>query len=268
MKKAEGKAIPSAQEILRLLAEKHAGDVFVPECKDGPTQSGPHLRLDAWVMPRSWSKPAITGYEIKRTRADFLRDTKWPRYLELCNQLYFVTPPGIASLEELPREVGLMEVAKTGTRLMTKRRAAYRDVQIPESVFRYVLMCRSQIVGEMKGENRSLEFWREWLARKRERQEVGHRVARRLRELYDENVTRVETESYRLRSQHERLEKAIEVLDQLGVRWKDGWGVEEDVRRKVIAHRSGLHQDAVLALEAAEKAIVRLRGKLDEGAAA
>jgi hypothetical protein len=73
-----------SNDILKLLSEKHSEDVFVPECKNGSTWLSTHLRLDAWVMNRSWTKLKFTGYEIKVSRQDFLRDDthdiKWHNY--------------------------------------------------------------------------------------------------------------------------------------------------------------------------------------------
>ena len=48
----------TAKQILDLLAERHAGDLFVPECKDGPSQYRGHLRLDAWTLLKSMDTPA------------------------------------------------------------------------------------------------------------------------------------------------------------------------------------------------------------------
>ncbi|GAG12604.1 unnamed protein product, partial [marine sediment metagenome] len=39
----------NAREIVELLAAKHWKDIFIPECKDGPSWGGRPLRLDAWV---------------------------------------------------------------------------------------------------------------------------------------------------------------------------------------------------------------------------
>ena len=82
----------TAKDILRLIESRHSGDLVVAECKDGPTHYARHRRLDAWVMRKSWSKPALYGYEIKVSRQDFLKDDKWPDYLPMCNELYFVCP--------------------------------------------------------------------------------------------------------------------------------------------------------------------------------
>ena len=48
-------------------------------------------------------------YEVKSSRADFLRDAKWERYLEYCTHFAFVAPAGAIFRWELPREVGLIE---------------------------------------------------------------------------------------------------------------------------------------------------------------
>ena len=85
----------TANKIQSLLAVKHSKDIFVPECKDGPTHTADHLRMDAWVMKRSWVRPLSIGYEIKISRQDFLNDQKWHSYLNYCNEFYFVCPAGL-----------------------------------------------------------------------------------------------------------------------------------------------------------------------------
>jgi hypothetical protein len=63
----------SANVLLKALAQRHKDDVFVPECKNGPTQTGSHRRLDAWVMLKTWSPVTMIGYEIKVSRSDCRR---------------------------------------------------------------------------------------------------------------------------------------------------------------------------------------------------
>src|SRR5687767_11755578 len=120
-----------ASVILAMLTNKHAEDVFVPECKDGPSH-GSMCKLDGWAMAKSWARPCVTGYEIKVSRSDFLRDNKWPSYLPMCNELYFVSPRDVIKPEECPEPCGLLYVADSGTRLFTKKKAPYRSVTIPE----------------------------------------------------------------------------------------------------------------------------------------
>lgn len=69
------------QVITDLLIARHAGDVFVPECKNGSTWETYYsdqrlLKLDGWAMKKSWKNPCMTGYEIKVDRSDFLNDEK------------------------------------------------------------------------------------------------------------------------------------------------------------------------------------------------
>src|SRR5690606_37137616 len=133
------------------------------ECKDGPTHGAEHRRLDGWAMAKSWAHPTVTGYEVKVSRSDFLQDTKWPDYLPMCNELYFVCPTGLIQPPEVPAEVGLLWASKTGTKLYTKKKAQYRDVKIPEEVFRYVLMCRAKITDEHPSFGSTREYWERWL---------------------------------------------------------------------------------------------------------
>lgn len=247
-----------ASEIVDLLAEKHAGDVFVPECKSGPTQSGSHDRLDAWVMPKSWAHPDVIGYEVKVDRADFMRDQKWPRYLDLCNLLYFVAPRGVIFPSELPVEVGLMEVSTGGRRIITKRKAARRDVTIPEDVFRYVLMCRATIGREQKSKADRSDFWRHWLATREENRRLGSEVGGRIAKLYAENVERVDREQSRLRSELEGLQDARRILAELGIDSLPRWRREQGIRDAVRARRSGLLAELLDALPKARKTIDEL----------
>lgn len=201
-----------AEEILVLLANRHSDDVFVAECKDGPT--GGHAQIDGWAMKKSWAHPAVTGYEIKVSRQDFLRDDKWPSYLPMCNSLYFVCPSGLIQVEEMPGDVGLMWVAKTGSRLYTKKKAAWRDVQIPESVFRYILMSRAVITREYAMNTRAQRIarWEIWLQERKTAKSLGWQVAGAIRK----HVEGVEKENGRLKQQNEALTMIKERLAELG----------------------------------------------------
>ena len=175
----------TAHEIRELLAQRHGKDVFVAECKNGPTWGAEHLRMDAWVMRRSWTQMCITGYEVKISHQDFIQDQKWHRYLDYCNEFCFVCPWGLIQPEELPADVGLLWASKNLTRLHTKRRPTFRRVSIPETVWMYVLMCRAKIVDgdQMQGLGPvdPRERWRDWLAKKAEDRELGYSVSKAVR---------------------------------------------------------------------------------------
>lgn len=65
-------------------------------------------RLDLLTMNlKDWT---VRGFEIKISRSDFRADQKWSSYLPFFNYFYFATPPGLLKPEELPDEIGLLEV--------------------------------------------------------------------------------------------------------------------------------------------------------------
>lgn len=140
----------TAKDIILLLAKRHKNDVFVSECKTGSSQYSKTVRFDAWVMKKSWLNPCTIGYEIKVSRSDFTSDTKWQKYLDYCNEFYFVCPDGLIRKEELPKGVGLLWVSRNAKTLYRKRFAETNNIQIPDSIFRYILMSRTTI---KKGSN-------------------------------------------------------------------------------------------------------------------
>lgn len=226
-----------ASDVISLLAQKHAADVFVRECKDGPTQStgGRHLRLDAWAMSRSWSKPMTFGYEVKVSRSDFLNDMKWPAYLDLCSNFYFACPHGLIQPDELPAEVGLLWVAKTGTRLFTKRKAVYREVQIPESLFRYILMSRAAITDhdQVGGTERGMRaYWERWLEKREIDRSFGFMVGKTLRERIEEEIMKARRENAHLERRLNDYEDIRTLLRDLGLdpERPGDWAVRRTVR--------------------------------------
>lgn len=209
-----------SHHILALLRDKHSKEVFVSECKDGPSQLGSHNRMDAWVMARSWAHPAVTAYEIKVSRADFLGDQKWHKYLDFCNYFYFAAPPGIIAPNELPPEVGLYVTSTNAARLFCKKKATLREVAIPENVFRYILMCRAKIGSERGPEDTrttAYEFWKAWLEGKRDCRDMGHRVSRAIREAVSKKVIEVELKQFALEKTLETYAVFRENLKKLGL---------------------------------------------------
>ena len=72
-------------------------------------------RLDAFALnclPHLGMKRIC--YEVKASRADFLGEIRRPLKrrigMRFSNEFYFVTPPGMLSLDEVPADCGLIEV--------------------------------------------------------------------------------------------------------------------------------------------------------------
>lgn len=227
-----------AKHILDLLREKHSKDVFVAECKDGPTQSvSEHLRMDAWVMNRSWAHPCYTAYEIKVSRSDFLSDRKWRHYLPYCNEFYFVAPKGLIQVSELPPEAGLLELlgGADGRRLVKRKAPTWREAEVPESLFRYVLMCRV-IVGRSefhaeRPESERVAFWKQFVATKAEKRELGYQVGKAIRE----KAQHAEREAERMRDRMQEYEDIRSWLKHIGVdpdRHVSRYSVEEQMKEQ------------------------------------
>lgn len=230
----------SAPALLSLLAQRHSTDVFIPECKDGPSQGSSHFRMDAWAMLKSWSNPLTFAYEIKVSRSDFTRDDKWHAYLPYCSEFYFVCPPGLIRPDELPPEAGLMYCSATASKLFIKKRGLRRTVEIPECVYRYILMCRARITRSWNNyeEAEPRERWKAWLAQKHEDRELGVLAGRAIGETIKARITDVETQNRHLKFEMENYDEVKEVLTRLGFTPDKarGWQVQdriEEIRRVV-----------------------------------
>lgn len=177
---------PSEQyrAVMDLLKQRHSKDLFVPECKDGQSWGRSHNRLDAWAMRRSYSKFLLSGYEIKLTRADFLRDEKYPNYLPMCNVLYFVAPHGLIDPAELPVDVGLLLVTKTASRVYVKKKAPIRKIDSPVALYEYLLMSRAVIEDEGRlkeqEDNYRMRTMKSFMEDKIDLRTFGHKLSRKI----------------------------------------------------------------------------------------
>lgn len=252
----------TAKQVVGLLAARHTKDVFVAECKVGPTHAvgGRVPRLDAWAMPRSWSKPSVHGYEVKVARQDFLRDEKWAEYMTYCNCMWFVAPKSLIQLEELPPEVGLLEVSKNGKRLFTRRKAVERDVEIPEDLWRYVLMCRAVISErDIDLERSSTAYWERWLRERKRKNELGYEVRGKIRDI----ANRLQVENDRLTRENEVFADVRKILDAAGIDSVDRWYTRNEVQRKIDDQQAGYRRDLKRALFEATRAIQNLEEEIE-----
>ena len=234
----------TARDIEKALISKYREKyVCVPQCKTGATHKATGLGIiDMWVMAKSWAHPRVMAFEIKISRSDFLNDTKWPGYLEYCNEFYFVVPSlKIATPEEMPDGVGLMVVSTTGNVIYTKRKAAYRDAPISESVYRYILMCRARIDPEYREPDKA-EYWRNWLATKKVNRELGYRVSEELRRAINGEIERAREENRLLWRQNEDLQEIKDSLEKAGIDWRrlSSWNAPQTVTKRLEELKSGL----------------------------
>lgn len=89
-------------------------------------------RCDFWTLAPCQSKGyAATAYEIKISRADFRRDThaKQREARLFSDRFYYVTPPGLLKVEEVPDWAGLIEIVDGAKKVRVQ--APLRDKDAP-----------------------------------------------------------------------------------------------------------------------------------------
>jgi hypothetical protein len=226
----------TAQHLLAALESKHAGDFIVSECKDGPTTTRNHRQLDAWALLPTWSPVTTYGYEIKVSRSDFLRDTKWESYLSLCHLLYLVAPKGIIQLGELPEGVGLIEALQSGNgraKLVTRRKAIRRSIEIPVNLMLYVLMYRAQPCGSRYG-TAAVDPRERWRKACEDRDDLGRLVKTAIRDQWralEDRARRAEAKS----QGYERIRARLTEMGFDPDKPISEWGLDKQLRQAVDA---------------------------------
>lgn len=66
------------------------------------------------VLTIDLSDWTVRGFEVKLSREDFLQDKKWQHYLPYVNRFYFATLPNVIKADDLPTEIGLLELSDRG----------------------------------------------------------------------------------------------------------------------------------------------------------
>lgn len=221
-------------QILDLLKAKHFKDVFIPECKNGETWGARDLlKLDAWVLVRTYSPLTTIGYEIKCNRQDFEQDQKWTKYLDLCHQFYFVCPAGLIRATDLPSRVGIIWASKD--KLHTKHKAERIEPNWGKlkDLLIYIVMARSKIVASMYERDTPdipqdrLEFLRKTVEEANAKQELAYFVKGHVRE-HSEILRKREAE---LSHREMYLKGFEERLARLGITWDSEKGDWRDSNR-------------------------------------
>lgn len=134
-----------ADKLLRIVQQrKHRRDLWYTEVKTGPSTLQQTVRLDGLAIRPSWTAPLFSGYEVKVSRQDFIRDTKWQAYLAYCHRFSFVCPDGLIAPGELPEEVGLYWINAHG-RLRCVRIPRGRILpELPASLLYYLILSRAE----------------------------------------------------------------------------------------------------------------------------
>lgn len=101
-------------DLFRRLRERNNGSGGIVLCEVG---DGAGFRNRGWsdaISMQTWpsKKLVVTGYEVKATRSDWLRELDDPakneKWQKQCHEWYIVAPKGVVELPELPMGWGLL----------------------------------------------------------------------------------------------------------------------------------------------------------------
>jgi len=246
----------TADIIKQLLSIKHGKDVYVEECKNGASGHGMRM-MDAWAMKRSWTHPCYYGYEIKISRSDFLSDNKWPEYLELCNEFYFVAPAGVIRSEELSGDVGLLVVAKTGTKLFKRKVAPHRIIKPPEELLMYILMCRTRIVKSSYSwaeRETTRQYWERWLNDKKEKLGLGTQCSEKLKESFEAQVYEVQKQIKIMQGKVDSCEDILKMCKEMGVD-PSNWDAKRQIESRILKLTDVLSPYVTRQIDSLKKAL-------------
>ena len=170
-----------SKDIIELLEYKHRGDFFADEVLMG---SGGSKRIDAIAVLKKWSPVTVIGYEIKVSRADFLSDQKYPEYMKVCNLFYFIAPKGIIDKNEIPKEVGLIELNPDTFRTRTVKKAPYNqaDKEYAYKTYLHCLMWKTDKYNRPKTKKEMFEDAKVKL----ETNSYGHELAYKIKKMEEE----------------------------------------------------------------------------------
>lgn len=220
----------TAFDIKEALAAKHWKDFFLTECKSGSTwmtRAGDMKILDGLAIRKSWSSPCFTGYEVKVSRSDFLRDAKFYTYEELVNCLYIVCPKGMIDRTELPESVGLMYYDPEKKTLQTKKKAIYRKIEYSAEMLMYIIFSRLDS-DRIPFYSDKKEYFKEYLNNKKGNRDLGRMVGTKL---VEDNI-RLEKELENVQSFKENQEEYENIMGVLRKHRIHGWrrhGIAEEL---------------------------------------
>jgi hypothetical protein len=109
---------------LRMLAEDRMRTLGYPYVASEFSPAGSKCRFDVIGLGRYTRQVRI--YEVKSSRADWLADSKWERYLPYCTHFSFIAPAGAIARWELDANIGLIEYGHPALeRMLANRRFGF-----------------------------------------------------------------------------------------------------------------------------------------------
>lgn len=247
----------TSTDIKLALAEKHDKDFFLTECKSGSTwltPVGDMKILDGLAIRKSWASPCFTGYEVKVSRGDFLRDAKFYTYEELVNCLYIVCPKDLIDRTELPESVGLIYYNPETKKLQTKKKAIFRKIEYSPDLLLYIIYSRLDSDRYPFCSDRK-EYLQKYVENKMDSRELSHAVKSRLIQENTELIQKLE----RLTAFEEDFQKYLTIRQVLEKHHIYGWHGKDLATELDQALSRKAPKDITYIREELESCVRRLR---------
>ena len=230
------------------------------EVKDGATWYRGNLRkVDFLAIEKSWSPVCIRAYEVKVSRADFLRDDKWPAYMALSHKFFWACPSGLIKKEEVDPRAGLCYVNPKSGRVSVVKAAPYRDVDLDPSLLLYLVFWRTetpQRQGRMDAIKAEMEE-RDALG-KRYAEFVSAKVREAARRVRDAEA-RVEVAEHHANTLEERMGAFVRKVHQWKERYRIGdWEIDRLLAAVGDARTLAPAKNALLSAQEAINGLVSL----------
>ena len=174
------------------------------------------------------------AFEIKRTRADFMREVDHPdkrQWLEkYFHQTYFAVTPGIVKEDEVPEGWGLLVTTKAGDKLIRRKAAQHREApELPEFLALSAIRRLVQVANLERNQHYTFE------SRTLTQDDLDSKVEQAVktrREQLDDQWNKVRKLRQTLEDRKHKLEGPLRTLANAAGEWQvfGGWsGAPEDV---------------------------------------
>ncbi|WP_053431755.1 MmcB family DNA repair protein [Halalkalibacterium halodurans] len=247
-----------ADLIKRALSKKHHQDFFLTEVKNGPTHFASELAIiDALAIKKSWAKPCITGYEVKVSRQDFLNDSKWPVYKDMCHRFNFACPKGLISPDEVPEDVGLIWFNPETGALYTRKKSKFREIEMHADMLYYILMSRVQSDRHpfFSDEREEIEAFMQDKTHRRYLANVYENKLAKQAEQAIKEAEQKENEAEKVMENARRFERVVEIMKNNGIKFHR-WTWEEELDE---ALKHGMPRDFRMVVAQLERDVESLK---------
>lgn len=184
------------------------------------------LRLDGVGIEWAHSNLWVHGYEIKVSRADWLRDAKFERYRPYCDTLTVVCPKGLIDRREMPGDIGLMWYDPESDTLRCRRRPGYDAPGVDTGPLKDRLLreVARGFIGPAAGRYGHYATAREYVEQKTAMQNIGLALGSKLAWRIQELEQRLEPDHMRrVNAKAEAYDRLADLLSHRGYTGLPDW---------------------------------------------